>query len=92
MRILIAAQFFNLATGPTGSFLNMTGLERTSFRNGIIGAALVVILSVLLIPHFGTIGAAIASAASTVFRNSAATVAVWRRHGLFLPLGIVRRK
>jgi len=92
MRILIGAQLFNLVTGPVGSFMAMTGLERTSFRNSIVGAAIIVVLSILLIPHFGTIGAAIASAAGTVFRNSAATVVVWRRHGLFLPLGIVRRK
>jgi len=92
MRILIAGQLFNIATGPVGSFMSMTGLERSSFRNSLIGAGIVVLLSVLLIPHFGTVGAAIASATGMVFRNSAATVVVWRRHGLFLPLGIVRRK
>lgn len=92
MRILIAGQLFNIATGPVGSFMAMTGLERSSFRNSIIGAGIVVVLSLVLIPHFGTIGAAIASATATIFRNSAATVVVWRRHGLFLPLGIVRQK
>ncbi|HLZ75559.1 MATE family efflux transporter [Phenylobacterium sp.] len=92
MRILIAAQLFSLATGPVGSFMVMTGLERTSFRNAIIGTGIVLTLGLLLIPHFGIVGAAIASGSATVFRNTAATVVVWRRHGLFLPLGIVRRK
>jgi O-antigen/teichoic acid export membrane protein len=92
MRILIAAQIFNLATGPVGSFMIMTGQERASFRNAIIGTGLVFVLGILLIPRFGTVGAAVASGSSMVFRNAAATVIVWRRLGLFLPLGIVRRK
>jgi O-antigen/teichoic acid export membrane protein len=91
MRILIAAQLFNLATGPVGSFMVMTGLERTQFRNALIGVGIVLVLAVLLIPNYGTVGAAVASASATVFRNAIGTVIVWRRHGLFLPLGIVRR-
>lgn len=92
MRILIAAQMFNLATGPVGSFMIMTGQERASFRNAIIGTALVFVFGLLLIPRFGTVGAALASASATVFRNAAATAIVWWRLGLFLPLGIVRHK
>lgn len=90
MRILIAAQIFNLATGPVGTFMVMTGLGRHSFWNALAGTALVLALSVLLVPWLGTAGAAIASAAATVFRNAVATVIVWRVHGLFLPLGIIR--
>jgi O-antigen/teichoic acid export membrane protein len=90
MRILIAAQIFNLATGPVGTFMAMTGLGKYSFWNALFGTALVLLLSLLLIPHLGTVGAAIASAVATVSRNAVATVIVWRVHGLFLPLGIIR--
>jgi O-antigen/teichoic acid export membrane protein len=90
MRILIAAQIFNLATGPVGTFMVMTGLGRLSFYNALASTVLVLALGVLLVPQFGTVGAAVASAAATVFRNLTATIIVWRRHGLFLPLGIVR--
>jgi O-antigen/teichoic acid export membrane protein len=92
MRILIAAQLFSIATGPVGGFMAMSGLERISFRNAVIGTGIVLILGLVLIPHFGTVGAAIASGSATIFRNAAATIVVWRRHGLFLPLGIVRQK
>lgn len=90
MRILIAAQVFNLATGPVGSFMVMTGLERLSLWNAIASGVLVLVLSLLLIPTLGTEGAAIASASAMVFRNLSATLIVWRRHGLFLPLGLIR--
>lgn len=89
MRILIAAQLFNLATGPVGSFMAMTGLERMSFWNAIGGGVVVLVLSTLLIPPYGIEGAAIAGAAATVFRNFTATIIVWRVHGLFLPLGLI---
>jgi len=90
LRVLIAAQMVNLATGPVGSFMVMTGLERISFRNAVMGTILVLILSALLIPVLGTVGAAIASASATVFRNLIATYYVWNRHGLLLPVGLVR--
>lgn len=90
MRILIAAQMFNLATGPVGSFMVMTGLERFSFWNALAGGTTVLVLSALLVPHLGIEGAAIAGGSSTILRNFVATVVVWRKHGLFLPLGIIR--
>lgn len=92
MRILIAAQIFNLATGPVGSFMVMTGLERVSFRNALAGGLTVLVLSALLVPRFGIEGAAIAGGASTVLRNLIATIVVWRVHGLFLPLGVMRAR
>jgi O-antigen/teichoic acid export membrane protein len=90
MRILIAAQMVNLATGPVGSFMVMSGLERASFRNAIMSMVLVLSISILLIPSLGTVGAAIAGGSAMVFRNLMATYIVWRRRGLFLPLGLVR--
>lgn len=91
MRILVAGQMVNLATGPVGSFMAMTGLERQSFRNALVGTGLVVVLCLLLAPSMGITGAAIAGAASTVYRNLALSVTIWRRHGLFLPLGLARQ-
>lgn len=89
MRILLAAQIFNLATGPVGSFMVMTGLGRLSFWNAAFGALLVLVISLLLIPRYGIEGAAAAGAVATVSRNLVATIVVWRVHGLFLPLGLI---
>lgn len=88
MRILLLAQVFNLATGPVGSFMVMTGLGRLSFWNATAGAILVLLVSLFAIPRYGVEGAAAAGAAATIFRNFVATVIVWRVHGVFLPLGL----
>ena len=88
MRILLAAQIFNLVTGPVGSFMAMTGLGRLSFWNALFGATIVLLISWALIPTHGIEGAALAGAAATVSRNLIATIIVWRAYGLFLPLGL----
>lgn len=90
MRILIVGQMVNLATGPVGSFMAMTGLEKQSFRNALVGTTIVVVICALLAPSLGITGAAIAGAASAIYRNLALSVIIWRRHGLILPLGIAR--
>lgn len=87
MRILLVGQIVNLATGPVGSFMAMTGMERLSFRNAVVGTVIVLVVCALLTPTLGIVGAAIAGAASAVYRNLALSVIIWRKHGVILPLG-----
>ncbi len=75
LMILTGAQMTDVLCGPVGMLLIMTGHERISAR--IVGIAMVlnVVLNTALIPTFGPVGAAIATAASIIFRNVGMVVA-----------------
>jgi O-antigen/teichoic acid export membrane protein len=90
LRILILGQMVNLASGPIGSYMAMTGRGRSSFRNALVGVVIVLVLSFFLIPLYGTNGAAVAWSSATIYRNVALSWQVWRKYGLFLPLGLAR--
>lgn len=90
MRILLAGQVLKLLSGPVGSYMVMTGLGRMSLWNAINSAIVVFVLCAVLVPLIGIEGAAIAGAMSTLVRYITATVVLWRVHGIFLPLGMVR--
>jgi O-antigen/teichoic acid export membrane protein len=69
LAVLLFGQFFNSISGSTMLFMNMTN-RQVLMRNIIIIAAILQIsLSFFLIPKMGTLGAAIAAAASLVFWN-----------------------
>ncbi len=63
LMILMIGQLANVATGCAGSLLNMTGHPRQwlSLSAGAVGANL--ILNALLVPRWGVVGAAVATAA-----------------------------
>jgi O-antigen/teichoic acid export membrane protein len=90
LRILIAGQIVVFALGPVGSVMVMTGLERLSLLNSLIGTVIVVTASIILIPRYGMNGAAIANVLTASIRLIIATVIVWYYRGLFLPLGLTR--
>jgi len=69
LAILSVGQFVNVATGSVGYLLIMSGHEKLIRNNTIISAALNLVLNVLLIPRFGIVGAAIASATSLAALN-----------------------
>jgi len=64
MLILIAGQLFNTCFGPVMVVLSMMGHEYTAMRGVIIAAGGNIVLNALLIPYFGTLGAAMATAAT----------------------------
>lgn len=74
--ILAMGEFVNVATGPVGFLLIMTGYEKAQRNNVIVGVCLNVLLSVILIPRCGIIGAAIAASVSSTFRNINAVLLV----------------
>ncbi|MGB5439000.1 MAG: polysaccharide biosynthesis C-terminal domain-containing protein [Gammaproteobacteria bacterium] len=82
LRILVFAQLINLATGPVGYLLAMTGYERL-LRNVLIATALISIcLSLLLIPAYGAAGAAWSVALPMIIHNLACCLLAARRLNL----------
>lgn len=68
---LALAQLVSAGLGPVDVLLNMTGNERRNLY-GLGGATLLnIVLNLMLIPHFGIIGAALATGSSIVVWNCA---------------------
>ena len=67
--ILLIGQLINAATGPVGYLLAMTGFERRMVV--VVGSAAVVdfLISLILVPWLGMVGAAIASMLAIIFWN-----------------------
>lgn len=82
LMILVAGQMVNAVCGPVGLLLTMTGhQDRAALVLGG-GALLNIALNAALIPLFGLIGAAIATATATAVWNLWMLLEVRRRHGL----------
>jgi len=75
LAILCTAQLVNVGTGSASLLLNMAGHERVTARSLMWSAAANVILNALLIPAFGIVGAAMATAATMIGWN----LALWRQ-------------
>lgn len=67
--ILVAGQVINAAYGIVGLLLGMTGYENQAARWLAVSTGVNVFFSFLLIPKFGSIGAALASALSLILWN-----------------------
>lgn len=90
LMILVLGQFVNIATGSVGFLLSMTGHERQLRLNVFIGAVLGVGLGLLLIPPYGILGGAVATAVAVASQNLLGvyqvnrllgfnTLAIWRK-------------
>lgn len=79
LMILSAGQTINVLTGPIGGVMVMSGNERLSLKLSLIGFFLTVALSLVLIPRFALVGAAISGASSMIFRNVAAFMLMRRK-------------
>jgi O-antigen/teichoic acid export membrane protein len=64
LKILAVSQLINVAVGPVGWLLMVTGHTWFNFLNDLISVALSLVLSFLLIPHYGIVGAGLSNAAS----------------------------
>ncbi|NQV49070.1 MAG: oligosaccharide flippase family protein [Candidatus Marinimicrobia bacterium] len=69
MIILSFAQAVSTIAGIAGTMLDMTEKQASHAKIMIYGFVLVIILNLLLIPRFGAVGAAIASALSILVNN-----------------------
>jgi O-antigen/teichoic acid export membrane protein len=75
--ILAAGQLFDVATGPTGYMLVMSGRPILTMANNVCALVLNIGLNVYLIPRHGIRGAAIAWALSIALINVAKVAQVW---------------
>lgn len=76
--VLAVGQCFNIACGSTGPLLNMTGHQQVLQYIMSAVAVLNIVLNVVLIQAYGLLGAAIATATSTIVLNLAASIAIRR--------------
>ncbi|GHO82125.1 flippase [Dictyobacter formicarum] len=70
--LLVVSAFgsmINAATGSVGYMLLMTGHQKISFLNSLLSVGLNILLGVLLIPHFGAMGAAIGTTVTLAIVN-----------------------
>lgn len=82
LSILAVGFFTNAAFGRSRETLSAMGTTRFVLFSNVFGVFVNVILNLLLIPVYGFIGAAIASAASYTALNSVAYVFLRRHHGV----------
>lgn len=64
-----AGQFVNVFFGSVGNVLNMTGNEKFSLIGVVLGLSTNIILSIILIPKYHSVGAAIACATGIMVWN-----------------------
>jgi O-antigen/teichoic acid export membrane protein len=82
LTVLAAGQLVNAATGPVGLVLIMTGHQRAWFTISGLALALNLALDFALIPIYGGLGAAVATAVAVAAAFSIASVVAWRRLGV----------
>lgn len=80
LMILLAGQVVNALSGPVALVMTMTGHQDRASLVLVCAALLNVTLNAILIPYFGLLGAAIATAISMIFWNLWMLVEVFRRH------------
>jgi O-antigen/teichoic acid export membrane protein len=78
--ILAFGTLLNTGTGISGVMLVMTGHSRLKLYNALITTCIVLGASVLLIPSFGLVGAALASLGATATLN---LLRLWQTYRLF---------
>jgi O-antigen/teichoic acid export membrane protein len=78
-----AGQLINCAVGSVGFLLLMSGNQMQLIKIQAASAAVMIVLTFVLVPRIGLIGAAIATTASVVMTNLWALGSVRRRLGLF---------
>lgn len=82
LRILAVANIVNIATGPAGTLLNAGKRERDLLISVVLGFLVTLALAVVLIPTYGGIGAAYATAGGLISLN------VFAAFRLFQTIGI----
>jgi len=82
--ILATGQFVNAACGSVGFLLDMTGNQKIFMTAMLIGGTLNIVLNFWLIPFYGIIGAALATAVSTAVWNILASINVYKIYGYWI--------
>lgn len=77
--ILTSGMFFTILSGSTIHILNMTGNEKISQNILLISAVLNFVFNYVLIPPYGIVGAAIATASTTVIWNLMTQIYIYKK-------------
>ena len=80
--ILAVGHLIYLVTGSVRDIMLMTGHEKVLRNNIIIAASMNLVLNAVLIPHFASVGAAIATAISLATLNILSAVDVYTALGV----------
>ncbi|MEM7722598.1 MAG: oligosaccharide flippase family protein [Pseudomonadota bacterium] len=91
LAILAIGQAVSTLCGSVGYLLIMTGHEASLRSATVLGGVGLTVLSIILIPSFGLIGAALASAFGLIISNLAALWAAHRHLGLMPLAGVGQR-
>lgn len=86
LAILCLAQLVNVGAGSVATALNMTGHERDAMRAAGLSALANIAMNVVLIPQYGMVGAATATAITTALWNGGMAYLLWRRTGILAPV------
>jgi O-antigen/teichoic acid export membrane protein len=71
LRILTLGQLVNVGTGPVGYLLIMTGNHAMLRNNAVVWAIVNMVGNLILVPHYGAIGAATSTGVSLALMNIA---------------------
>ena len=74
LQILVFGQIINVITGPVNNLLIMTGNESKMKKTMLISGSVVVLLNFILVPIYGVIGGAFATALAVCTQN---IIAAW---------------
>lgn len=85
--LLAVAQLLNASAGATGSVILMSGRSRMIMLNSVVVGILLVGANLALIPRYGILGAAVASATCQIVVSLVRVFQVWRVQRL-LPFSI----
>jgi O-antigen/teichoic acid export membrane protein len=77
LAILAVGEFINAAVGFNAATLRVHGTIRIIVTNDVIAALLAILLSLFLIPRYGTVGAALSVTATLVIQNALNTLGLW---------------
>jgi len=78
LRILAAVQLFNVATGPVGLVLSMSGHQNRLVAYLAMALILNFLLNLVWIPAYGQIGAACSTAIAHILWNILGVVFIWK--------------
>lgn len=83
LSILLIGQFVSSYSGPVAIILQMSGYEKTFMYISIVAMTINVVMNLILIPEFGYLGAAIASAFTLAFNNLCCVYYVKKELGFY---------
>jgi O-antigen/teichoic acid export membrane protein len=91
LQVLVFMQILNVLTGPVGTVLSMTGGERRLALLLALGLLANICLNIVLIPRYGSMGAAWSAFVAHALWNLAGLIHVRQRLGIDVScLGLLR--